>query len=361
MDSLELQSKKKESVVELLERLDGGLVPDDELKELVKIQLEKRLQWGYKPTYEEQVDFHLEFINSLKKLDISGDMEMINDESYDIPISFLNLMFGKTLKQSACYFDHEVMTLDEAEIAMHDLYCERAQIKDGQSILDVGCGHGSLMFHIAQKFKNCIVTGITNSITQKNFIEEQCRNLKLLNVKVILADVRKYEMEAKFDRVIIIGTIEHMKNIQLFLKKISMSMKEEGLLFVDHLCHKVFPYHIEALDCDDWHSEYHFPKGSVTLLAASSLLYIQDNVSVVSHWILNGKHMARSLDEWQKNLLSNHDAAKDLLIFALGNKTAAEKCMNHYQTFHVAMSEQFSYKNGEEWMSSHILFCKKNV
>ncbi|PIA64708.1 hypothetical protein AQUCO_00100282v1 [Aquilegia coerulea] len=245
MDSLELQSKKKESVVELLERLDGGLVPDDELKELVKIQLEKRLQWGYKPTYEEQVDFHLEFINSLKKLDISGDMEMINDESYDIPISFLNLVFGKTLKQSACYFDHEVMTLDEAEIAMHDLYCERAQIKDGQSILDVGCGQGSLMFHIAQKFKNCIVTGITNSITQKIFIEEQCRNLKLLNVKVILADVRKYEMEAKFDRVIIIATIEHMKNIQLFLKKISMWMKEEGLLFVDHFCHKVFPYHFE--------------------------------------------------------------------------------------------------------------------
>ncbi|PIA64720.1 hypothetical protein AQUCO_00100292v1 [Aquilegia coerulea] len=331
MDSLELQSKKKESVVELLERLDGGLVPDDELKELVKIQLEKRLQWGYKPTYEEQVDFHLEFINSLKKLDISGDMEMINDESYDIPISFLNLVFGKTLKQSACYFDHEVMTLDEAEIAMHDLYCERAQIKDGQSILDVGCGQGSLMFHIAQKFKNCIVTGITNSITQKNFIEEQCRNLKLLNVKVILADVRKYEMEAKFDRVIIIATIEHMKNIQLFLKKISMWMKEEGLLFVDHFCHKVFPYHFE------------------------------DNVSVVSHWILNGKHMARSLDEWQKNLLSNHDAAKDLLIFALGNKTAAEKCMNYYQTFNVATSEQFSYNNGEEWMISHILFCKKNV
>jgi cyclopropane fatty-acyl-phospholipid synthase-like methyltransferase len=76
---------------------------------------------------------------------------------------------------SSCYFPDDSSTLEDAEVAMMDLYCERAKIQDGQSILDVGCGWGSLALHIAKKYKNCSVTGICNSKTQKAFIEEQCR------------------------------------------------------------------------------------------------------------------------------------------------------------------------------------------
>ncbi|KAF9613039.1 hypothetical protein IFM89_005473 [Coptis chinensis] len=141
--SMDSEQPKKESVLKLLDRLDRGLVSNEELRELVTIQLDKRLKWGYKPTNEEQLAFHLEFINSLKNMDISGgNTEMINRELYEVPVPFLKLMFGKALKQSACYFKHQSMTIDEAETAMHDLYCERAQIKDGLTILDIGCGQG---------------------------------------------------------------------------------------------------------------------------------------------------------------------------------------------------------------------------
>ncbi|KAF9613047.1 hypothetical protein IFM89_005481 [Coptis chinensis] len=286
-------------MLKLLDRLDRGLVSNEELRELVTIQLDKRLKWGYKPTNEEQLAFHLEFINSLKNMDISGgNTEMINRELYEVPVPFLKLTFGKALKQSACYFKHQSMTIDEAETAMHDLYCERAQIKDGLTILDIGCGQGALISYIAQ------------------------RNLNLQNVKVILADVTKYETEALYDRVIIIEALE-------------------------------------ALDSDDWYSEYLFLKGSVTVIAASTLLYFQDDVSVLNHWILNGKHMARTHESWLKKLLNNRNAARDILKVCLGTEEAAEKCINHFQTFFLAMSEQYSCNNGEEWMISHVLFRKK--
>ncbi|OVA08446.1 Mycolic acid cyclopropane synthase [Macleaya cordata] len=174
-----------------------------------------------------------------------------------------------------CYFKDESTTLDEAEEASHELYCERAQIKDGQTVLDVGCGQGGLLLHIAQKYKNCHVTGITNSNAQKNYIVMQAEKLQLSNVDVISADVTKFETEKTFDRIFVIEAIEHMKNIKLFLKKLSSWMEEDGLLFVDHICNKTFNYHFEALDEDDWYSGFILPKGCVTILSASALLYFQ--------------------------------------------------------------------------------------
>nr|ANY58196.1 putative N-methyltransferase [synthetic construct] len=353
------QIKKIGSAMEILERLDKGLIPDEELRELVKIQWGRRLKWGYKSTHVQQLEFNLDFVKSLKQMDMSGKMEVINSESYELPVAFLRAMFGKTLKQSCCYFEDESMTLDEAETAAHELYCERAQIKDGQRVLDIGCGQGSLIIHIAQKYKNCHVTGITNSNAQKNIIEEECRNLKLSNVEVILADVTQYDTKDTFDRIILIEAVEHMKNIDLFLKKISKWMKDDGLMFIDCICHKTFGHHFEAIDEDDWYSGYIFPKGSVTLQAASTLLYFQEDVAVVDQWAVSGKHMARTVEEWLKKLDKNIDVAREILEPSLGSKEAVEKVITHSRTFCIGTSEQFSYNNGDEWMISHVLFKKK--
>ncbi|KAI3969322.1 hypothetical protein MKW92_042045 [Papaver armeniacum] len=148
----------------ILERLVKGEIGDEELKKLIKIRFEKILQWGYKPTLQDQLTSNIDFIKSLKEMEMSGDLETMNSE---LPTAFLEAALGNTLKQSACYFEDESMTLDEAEIAAYELNCERANIEDGQTVLDIGCGQGGLVLHIAQKYKNCHVTGITNSTAQK--------------------------------------------------------------------------------------------------------------------------------------------------------------------------------------------------
>ncbi|MCL7029629.1 hypothetical protein MKW94_019699 [Papaver nudicaule] len=186
--------------------------------------------------------------------------------------------------------------------------------------------------------------------------------LELSNVDVILADVTKFEFETEkqFDRILVIEAIEHMKNIQLFMKKISKWMKDENsLLFVEHLCHKTFSQHFEAHDEDDWYTSFVLPKGSVTLLSASALLYFQDDVSVVDHWVLNGMHMARSNEEWAKKFDRNLEVAKEVLKPGLGSEEAVNQVITNFKTFLIGNVVQFSLNNGEEWMVSHVLFKKK--
>ncbi|XP_026423755.1 N-methyltransferase 4-like isoform X2 [Papaver somniferum] len=324
MDSQDQQGEKKSSGEKILERLAKGEIGDEELKKLIRIRLEKILEWGYKPTLQDQLTSNLDFIKSLKEMEMSGDMEAMNSEQYELPTASVKVSLGNTLKQSACYFKEESMTLDEAEIAAYELNCERAEIKDGQTILDIGCGHGGLVLHIAQKYKNCHVTGMTNSIEQKSYIMLQVEKLKLSNVDVILADVTKFEFETekKFDRINVIETIE-------------------------------------ALDEDDWYTSYVLPKGSQTMLSASALLYFQDDVSIVDHWLLNGKHMARSQEEWGKNLNKNLEVAREVLKPGLGSEEEVNQVITHYKTFFIGFAVQFSFNNGEEWMISHVLFKKR--
>ncbi|KAL5972708.1 hypothetical protein ACLOJK_039513 [Asimina triloba] len=346
------QLQKKAAIQELLKRLDEGSVSDGELRRLMRIEIGRRLQWGYKPTHEEQLDQVLSLAHSLKKMSIATAVETLDDQMYEVPISFLKII--------CCYFKDESMTLDEAEVAMLDLYCERAQIKDGQSVLDLGCGQGALTLHVAQKYKRCRVTAITNSVSQKDFINEKCKDRGLSNVEVILADITKLETEATFDRILVIELFEHMKNYELLLKKIAKWMKQDGLLFIEHICHKTFAYHYEPIDKDDWYTEYVFPAGTMVIPSASFLLYFQDDVSVVKHWTLSGKHYSRTNDEWLKRVDGNIEAVREIMESFSGNKEAAEKWVRYWRGFCISGSELFGYNNGEEWMATHILFKKPN-
>ncbi|KAI3936720.1 hypothetical protein MKX01_034149 [Papaver californicum] len=191
---------------------------------------------------------------------------------------YLSAVFGKSIKQSGCYFKHESVTIDEAEEASHELYCERAQIKDGQTVLDIGCGQGGLVLYIAQKYKNFHVTGLTNSKAQANYLLKQ----EAWVDKRRCHTVTQYDSDKTYDRLLMIEAIEHMKNIQLFMKKLSTWMTEDSLLFIDHIFHKTFNHFFEAIDEDDWYSGFIFPPGC-------------DDVSVVDHWVVNGFHMARTV------------------------------------------------------------------
>ncbi|XP_060673624.1 (S)-coclaurine N-methyltransferase-like [Ziziphus jujuba] len=284
-------------------------------------------------------------------------------DSYELPTSFFKLVLGNTLKFSCCYFPDKLTTLDDAEKAMLELYCERAGIKDGQTILDIGCGWESLCLYIAKKYKNCMVTGITDSKSQKEYIDEQCRDLQLRNVDIIVADVGTFEMEASYDRIFSIGTFEHMKNYKALLKKISEWMKQDGLLFVDHICHKTFAYPFESVIEDDWISKFDwlsadFSNGEGVMPSVNLLLYFQDDVSVVNHWLVNAKHAERTGEEWVKKMDRNMSSIKPLMESTYG-KDSAVKWTVYWRTFFIHTAEFFKYNNGEEWMVSHMLFKKK--
>uniref|UniRef100_A0A0D9WRF3 Methyltransferase domain-containing protein n=1 Tax=Leersia perrieri TaxID=77586 RepID=A0A0D9WRF3_9ORYZ len=228
-----------------LAALERNVLPDAVTRRLTRLLLAQRLRLGYLPSAPLQLQHLIQFAHALEEMPIAIETDKAKDQHYELPTTFFKLVLGRNLKYSSCYFPDDSSTLEDAEVAMLGLYCERAQIQDGQTILDVGCGWGSLSLYIAKKYRKCTITGICNSTTQKAFIEEQCRENELSNVEIIVADISKFEMERSFDRIISIEMFEHMKNYNALLKKISGWMKEDSLLFVHYFCHKTFAYHFE--------------------------------------------------------------------------------------------------------------------
>ncbi|KAJ8470931.1 hypothetical protein OPV22_025274 [Ensete ventricosum] len=346
----------KAAVRAALEALERNLLPDAVVRRLTRLLLAGRLRLCYLPSADLQLAQLLRFKQSLEDMPIAVETDKAKSQHYELPTSFFKLVLGENLKYSCCYFKKITSTLEDAENAMLELYSERAQLKDGQKILDVGCGWGSFVIYMAKKYKNCSITGICNSSTQKAHIEEQCRHHQLSNVEIIVADIAKFEMEASFDRVVSIEMFEHMKNYKMLLKKISMWMKQDSLLFIHHFCHKTFAYHFEDKSEDDWITRYFFTGG--TMPSANLLLYFQDDVTVLNHWLLNGTHYARTSEEWLKRMDGNLTSIRPIFEATYG-KDSATKWIAYWRTFFISVAELFGYNNGDEWMVAHFLFKKK--
>lgn len=340
----------------MLTSLERNLLPDAIVRRLTRILLASRLRSQYKTSAYLQLSELLEFAHSLREMPIAIKTERPKDQHYEVPTSFFKLVLGKHLKYSCCFFPDKSTSLEDAEKAMLELYCERSQLKDGLTVLDVGCGWGSLSLYIAQKYPNCHVTGICNSTTQKTSIEEKCRELQLQNVVIIVADISTFDIEASYDRIFSIEMFEHMKNYQGLLKKISKWMNSDSLLFIHYFCHKTFAYHFEDINEDDWITRYFFTGG--TMPSANLLLYFQDDVSIVNHWLVNGKHYARTSEEWLKRMDQNSISIKPIIESTYG-KDSGVKWTVYWRTFFIAVAELFGYNDGEEWMVTHFLFKKK--
>ncbi|KAK4338619.1 hypothetical protein RND71_043106 [Anisodus tanguticus] len=335
----------------MLASLERNLLPDAVIRRLTRLLLAARLRSGYKPSAKLQLSDLLQFVHCTHYCFI------VYTATETQCIACSTFTFSGAYKNSVCcYFKDKLSTLEDAEKAMMELYCERLQLKDGHTVLDIGCGWGSLSLYIAQKYSSCKVTGICNSVTQKAYIEEQCRELQLGNLEIIVADISTFEMEGSYDRILSIEMFEHMKNYGDLLKKISRWMKPDSLLFVHHFCHKAFAYHFEDVNDDDWITRYFFSGG--TMPSADLLLYFQDDVSVVNHWLVNGKHYAQTSEEWLKRMDQNKKSIKPIMESTYG-KDSAVKWTVYWRTFFISVAELFGYNNGEEWMVAHFLFKKK--
>ncbi len=294
------------------------------------------------------------YVADLKTRPLAEQTAAANEQHYEVPTAFYQRCLGRRLKYSGCLYPKGDESLDQAEEAMLALYAERAQLADGQRILELGCGWGSLCLYNAEKFPHARITAISNSRTQKEFIDGEAQRRGLTNLEIITCDINAFDTApAQFDRVVSIEMFEHLKNYQRLFANIARWLKPGGLLFTHIFTHSTLSYHFVARDASDWMSRYFFTGGQMP--AHDLLLQFQDDLKIVTDWKVNGTHYQRTAEHWLQNM-DAHRAEILPLFAATYGADQATKWWSYWRVFYLACAELWGSRQGEEWLVSHYLF-----
>jgi cyclopropane-fatty-acyl-phospholipid synthase len=296
-------------------------------------------------------------LDDLRQSPIAIETAAANEQHYEVPTRFFELCLGKRLKYSSCFYTTGSEDLDEAEEAMLALYGERAGLADGQDILELGCGWGSLTLWMAQRYPRSRITGVSNSRTQREHILAEAARRGLGNVEIITCDVNQLELpEGRFDRVVSIEMFEHMRNYQHLLGKVAGWLAPGGKLFVHIFCHRSLMYPFETEGEDNWMGKYFFTGGLMP--SADTLLHFQQHLAIEQRWLLPGTHYERTANQWLENQDRHREEVMSVLTAAYGEKDAA-RWNQRWRMFWLACAELFGYEGGNQWLVAHYLFSRK--
>ena len=154
------QEKPAPGLLGLAER---GHLPDALLRQGIRRMCAQRLREELAGGLDEQAARFAERIDMLRHSPVAIHTDAANAQHYELPPAFFEQCLGKRLKYSGCYYPRGDETLEQAEDAMLTLYGQRAELLDGQKILELGCGWGSLTLWMAERYPNAQITAVSNS------------------------------------------------------------------------------------------------------------------------------------------------------------------------------------------------------
>ena len=339
--------------------LEKGFIPDPlirfGIKGLLKDKLQEEARLVASSSSEQRKK---ELIAQLISSPIAVNTREANEQHYELPTEFFKLIMGKHMKYSCGFWKDPTTDFDASEEDMLEITVQRAELQDGLSVLELGCGWGSLTLYMASKFPNSQIVGVSNSATQREYILREAKQRKLNNVRVITQDMNDFSINDKFDRVVSVEMFEHMRNYAKLLEKIAGFLNDNGKLFVHIFTHREFAYLYQEKDESDWIAKYFFTGGIMP--SDDLLLHFQDHFKIEEHWQVNGAHYQKTSEEWLKNMDKNKNKIMPILQETYG-KNQATKWWVYWRVFFMSCAELWGYKNGTEWIVSHYRFTKETI
>ncbi len=343
--------------------VERDLVPDALIRQEIRRLLAKRLADEDAGSDEQNRVRKQHFVEQLKASPIAVETHAANSQHYEVPSRFFELVLGKRLKYSSGLWLPDTNTLDQAEENMLERTAKCAEVADGQRILELGCGWGSLSLYLAQQLPHSDIVGVSNSHSQREFIETHSALLGLKNLTILTADVNRFEAPGRFDRVVSVEMFEHMRNYELLFARVAAWMKPQAKCFVHVFTHARFAYRFEVCDASDWMAKYFFSGG---LMPSRDLFsYFPHDLHILNQWEIDGRNYQRTARAWLANLDANRDEILQLFAATYGSKFAGKEKQSEalrwvvrWRIFLMACEELWGYHGGSEWAVTHYLFTQ---
>lgn len=329
------------SAITLIER---GPVPDPLLRQGIQFLVGRtRRRLAGDPSLDDA------FAKGMTGYPIAEHTREANEQHYELPPEFFGLVLGPRRKYSCCLYTDGTETLAEAEVKALEETVAHADLRDGQDILELGCGWGSLTLFMAERFPASRILAVSNSAPQRRYIEGQARERGLGNVSIVTADMNLFDTERRFDRIVSVEMFEHMANWRGLLERARGWLRPEGCLFIHVFTHKSHCYRFDRADKADWIAQHFFTGGIMPSRGLARRF--PDLFAVEQEWHWSGEHYRRTADDW----LSNMDARREETDRVLRDVYGADAGLwrRRWRLFFLATSGLFGHAGGDEWSVGH--------
>ncbi|HET7315729.1 MAG TPA: cyclopropane-fatty-acyl-phospholipid synthase family protein [Salinisphaera sp.] len=342
--------------IELCER---GLVPDRLARAGMRRLIGRRLTDGQARDAGRRNEAMRAFLERASTGPIAQHTADANAQHYELPPAFFEAVLGAHLKYSGCLFESGIDDLDQAEHAMLALTAERARLRDGQRILDLGCGWGSFSLWAARRFPNARIRAVSNSNTQREWIAARSAASGLDNLCVETCDINRFDPGAGgFDRIVSIEMFEHMRNYRELFSRCASWLDDHGRMFVHVFAHKYLAYRFTDDSAGDWMARYFFTGG--VMPSEHLFAHFQQHLLLRDSWWLSGAHYRDTANAWLARMDANRESVLAVMRETYG-AADAERWFNRWRMFFMAVAELFGYRRGNEWGIGHYLFSPRRA
>ncbi|HTQ13559.1 MAG TPA: cyclopropane-fatty-acyl-phospholipid synthase family protein [Rhizomicrobium sp.] len=294
-------------------------------------------------------DSEAAFARDMPRHAIAEHPSAANAQHYELPPEFFAEVLGPRRKYSSCLYPTGRETLARAEECALAETAAHADLRDGQHILELGCGWGSLTLWMAERYPDARIVAVSNSAPQRRHIEAQAQARGLGNVEIVTADMNDFAIDRRFDRIVSVEMFEHMANWRALLQRARGWLAPGGRLFLHVFSHRSAPYRFDHGDANDWIARHFFTGG---IMPSHGLIrQFPDLFAVEEEWRWSGLHYRRTALAW----LANFDARQDALRLILRSVYGAEAGLwrRRWRMFFLATAEMFGHAGGGAWGVSH--------